>query len=85
MVRLAGRRQGEQWVLWIEDQGPGVAKGELETIFRPFTRLSAARPGGDGFGLGLAIARSMVQTQGGRVWARNGEPGLRVHIQLPAT
>ena len=34
---------------------------------------------------GLAIARSMVQTQGGRVWARNGEPGLRVHIQLPAT
>ena len=85
MVRLAGRRPGEQWVLWIEDQGPGVAKGELETIFRPFTRLSAARPGGDGFGLGLAIARSMVQTQGGRVWARNGEPGLRVHIQLPAT
>ena len=85
MVRLAGRRQGEQWVLWIEDQGPGVAEGELETIFRPFTRLSAARPGGDGFGLGLAIARSMVQTQGGRVWARNGEPGLRVHIQLPAT
>ena len=85
MVRLAGRRQGEQWVLWIEDQGPGVAKGELETIFRPFTRLSAARPGGDGFGLGLAIARSMVQTQGGRVWARNGEPGLRVPIQLPAT
>ena len=85
MVRLAGRRQGEQWVLWIEDQGPGVAKGELETIFRPFTRLSAARPGGDGFGLGLAIARSMVQTQGGRVWARNGEPGLRGHIRLPAT
>lgn len=85
MVRLTGRRQGEQWVLWIEDQGPGVAEGELETIFRPFTRLSAARPGGDGFGLGLAIARSMVQTQGGRVWARNGEPGLRVHIQLPAT
>ncbi|MFN3770124.1 MAG: histidine kinase sensor domain-containing protein [Ectopseudomonas guguanensis] len=85
VVRLAGRREGERWLLWIEDQGPGVAEGELETIFRPFTRLSAARPGGDGFGLGLAIARSMVQTQGGRVWARNGEPGLRVHIQLPAT
>ncbi|SDO45439.1 sensor histidine kinase [Ectopseudomonas guguanensis] len=85
VVCLAGRRQGEQWVLWIEDQGTGVAEGELETIFRPFTRLSAARPGGDGFGLGLAIARSMVQTQGGRVWAHNGEPGLRVHIQLPAT
>lgn len=85
VVRLAGRREGDQWLLWIEDQGTGVAEGELETIFRPFTRLSAARPGGDGFGLGLAIARSMVETQSGRVWAQNGEPGLRVHIQLPAT
>lgn len=85
VVRLAGRREGGQWLLWIEDQGTGVAEGELETIFRPFTRLSAARPGGDGFGLGLAIARSMVETQSGRVWAQNGEPGLRVHIQLPAT
>ncbi|MGK8437243.1 histidine kinase sensor domain-containing protein [Ectopseudomonas hydrolytica] len=84
-VRLGGRREAGDWLLWIEDQGPGVAESELEAIFRPFTRLSAARPGGDGFGLGLAIARSMVETQGGRVWAHNGEPGLRVHIQLPAT
>ncbi len=84
-VRLGGRREAGDWLLWIEDQGPGVAESELEAIFRPFTRLSAARPGGDGFGLGLAIARSMVETQGGRVWAHNVEPGLRVHIQLPAT
>ncbi|ATH81671.1 sensor histidine kinase [Pseudomonas sp. KHPS1] len=84
-VRLGGRREAGDWLLWIEDQGPGVAESELEAIFRPFSRLSAARPGGDGFGLGLAIARSMVETQGGRVWAHNGEPGLRVHIQLPAT
>ncbi|EJO91385.1 integral membrane sensor signal transduction histidine kinase [Ectopseudomonas mendocina DLHK] len=84
-VRLGGRREEGDWLLWIEDQGPGVAESELEAIFRPFTRLSAARPGGDGFGLGLAIARSMVETQGGRVWAHNVEPGLRVHIQLPAT
>ncbi len=84
-VRLGGRREEGDWLLWIEDQGPGVAESELEAIFRPFTRLSAARPGGDGFGLGLAIARSMVEMQSGRVWAHNGEPGLRVHIQLPAT
>ena len=46
VVRLAGRREGEQWLLWVEDQGPGVAESELKNIFRPFTRLSAARPGG---------------------------------------
>ena len=82
VVRLAGRREGGQWLLWIEDQGPGVAGDELETIFRPFTRLSAARPGGDGFGLGLAIARSMIATQGGHLWAENARPGLRLKLRL---
>ncbi|PZQ39594.1 MAG: hypothetical protein DI559_08745, partial [Ectopseudomonas oleovorans] len=46
--------------------------------------LSTARPGGDGFGLSLAIARSMIETQGGRVWAENGRHGLRVSLCMPA-
>lgn len=82
VVRLGGRREGGQWLLWIEDQGPGVADSELETIFRPFTRLSASRPGGDGFGLGLAIARSMIANQGGELWAENALPGLRLMLRL---
>ncbi|WP_256218115.1 hypothetical protein, partial [Pseudomonas sp. EGD-AK9] len=36
------------------------------------------------FGLGLSIARSAIAGQGGRIWAENGAPGLRVHFQLPA-
>lgn len=82
MVRLGGERDGEDWHLWIEDQGPGVDPAKLESIFQPFTRLNAARPGGDGFGLGLSIARSVVQLQGGEVWAQNRLPGLRVNIRL---
>jgi two-component system sensor histidine kinase PfeS len=81
-VRLSARREVDSWRLSIEDQGPGVADEALETIFRPFARLSAARPGGDGFGLGLAIASSMVRAQGGTVWAENASPGLRVSIRL---
>jgi two-component system sensor histidine kinase PfeS len=82
VVRLDGRREEGFWHLWVEDQGPGVAPEQLETIFRPFTRLSAARPGGDGFGLGLAIARSMLRLQGGEAWAENVSTGLRVHVRL---
>lgn len=81
-VCLAGRLEGQHWHLWIEDEGPGVAPDQLEMIFRPFTRLNAARPGGDGFGLGLAIARRMVQLQGGELWAENLDPGLRLHLTL---
>ena len=82
LVRLGGQRDGEDWHLWIEDQGPGVDPAKLESIFLPFTRLNAARPGGDGFGLGLSIARSVVQLQGGEVWAQNRSPGLRVNLRL---
>ncbi|MHA6197388.1 sensor histidine kinase [Pseudomonas wadenswilerensis] len=82
VVHLGGIRDGEDWHLWIEDQGPGVDPAKLESIFLPFTRLNAARPGGDGFGLGLSIARSVVQLQGGEVWAQNRSPGLRVNLRL---
>lgn len=82
IVRLGGGRDGDDWHLWIEDQGPGVSPAKLESIFQPFTRLNAARPGGDGFGLGLSIARSVVQLQGGEVWAQNVSPGLRVNLRL---
>ena len=70
------------WRLSIEDQGPGVPTEQLAAIFRPFARLSAARPGGDGFGLGLAIAKGMVEMQGGEIWAENANPGLRINIRL---
>ncbi|CAD5106405.1 HAMP domain-containing sensor histidine kinase [Zestomonas carbonaria] len=82
VVRLSGRRDGEHWHLWVEDQGPGVADDALDNIFQPFTRLNAARPGGDGFGLGLSIARSMVRLQGGELWAENRTPGLRLNLRL---
>ncbi|WP_277961107.1 sensor histidine kinase [Pseudomonas sp. RIT-To-2] len=83
-VRLGGRRETGHWHLWIDDQGPGVAEQSLEGIFEPFTRLNASRPGGDGFGLGLTIARCRVQLQGGELWAQNLNPGLRLNLRLPA-
>lgn len=82
VVRLGGQRDAAHWHLWVEDQGPGIEADDLVRIFEPFTRLNAARPGGEGFGLGLSIARSMVQLQGGELWAENRSPGLRLNVLL---
>jgi two-component system sensor histidine kinase PfeS len=84
IVRLDGRRDGDFWHLWLEDQGGGVAEGDLERIFSPFTRLDGSRPGDGGFGLGLSIARNAVQRQGGSIWAENSGAGLRLNLRLVA-
>ncbi|WP_043311446.1 sensor histidine kinase [Pseudomonas sp. ML96] len=82
MVRLSGRHKDGRWRLSIEDQGGGVPAAQLGAIFHPFTRLNASRPGGEGFGLGLAIARGAVRMQGGELWAENGAEGLRLQLSL---
>jgi two-component system sensor histidine kinase PfeS len=84
VVRLDGRRDGDFWHLWLEDQGGGVAEADLERIFSPFIRLDGSRPGNGGFGLGLSIARNAVQRQGGRLWAENTSKGLRLNMRLLA-
>ncbi|MFD2641306.1 sensor histidine kinase [Pseudomonas japonica] len=83
-IRLGGQREGEHWLIWLEDEGGGVDDAELERIFAAFTRLDGSRPGDGGFGLGLSIARNAVQRQGGRLWAQNSGRGLRLNVRLLA-
>ncbi|HLP09100.1 MAG TPA: ATP-binding protein [Opitutaceae bacterium] len=75
------------WRVLLEDEGPGVPPADLARIFDRFVQLGG-RPsgGGEGAGLGLAIARSIVALHGGRIWAENrtDRPGLRVTLELPA-
>jgi two-component system sensor histidine kinase BaeS len=72
----------------VSDSGPGVGNDELERIFDRFYRSERSRrrdePAAAGAGLGLAIARGLVQAHRGRIWA---EPsplgGVSVQIRLP--
>lgn len=68
----------------IRDQGPGVPEQDISSIFRPFFRCDFSRNRHTGgLGLGLAITRSSIEALGGKVWAENAEPGLRVTVSLP--
>ena len=68
----------------IRDYGDGVPEQEVSAIFRPFYRSDASRNRHTGgLGLGLAITRTGIQALGGKVWAENANPGLRVILSLP--
>lgn len=65
----------------VSDDGIGISKRELENIFEPFVTLRAD----SGPGLGLTIARRIVEEHNGKLWAENNEvAGITVHMQLPA-
>lgn len=85
-IEATATRQGDHLVIRISDRGPGVPAEALETIFRPFSRLDAARDRKKGgTGLGLAIVRSCVEACGGTVHAEaRAGGGLTVAVTLPA-
>ncbi len=68
----------------VLDRGPGVAEQDLKTIFEPFFRSSGTEKDVEGHGLGLAIARQVVQQHGGTIGAVNRDGGgLCVEIAVP--
>lgn len=70
-------------VFSVSDTGRGIAREELEKIFQAFTRLSSAQ-GEEGFGLGLAITRQLVELMGGRIDVRSEEGvGSVFTVEIP--
>jgi signal transduction histidine kinase len=71
----------------VEDDGPGISDARKDTMLEPFVRGDAARNMDEaaGFGLGLSIARSIVQAHGGKLSLNDRQPhGLIARIELPA-
>ena len=86
VVTLSAHKKEDRVLLAVSDEGPGVAEDDLPRIFDRFYRTDAARSqAAGGSGIGLAIVKSLVEAQGGEVWAENVRPhGLRIVIALSA-
>lgn len=85
-IELAARREGEMLVFTVSDRGPGVREEDLPTIFEPFHRARNAPPDAGRAGLGLSIARTLAELQGGSVvYAPRSGGGSVFSLRLPAT
>lgn len=80
-IRLQARRHGEQVIVSVQDEGEGIPFEQQARIFEPFVQVGRRK---GGVGLGLALAREIVQLHGGqlRVHSRPGE-GANFYFSLP--
>jgi signal transduction histidine kinase len=85
-VALALRHEGDELVLLVDDDGPGIAEADRERVFDRFTRIDEARGrASGGAGLGLAVVRRVVEHHGGTVTVADSDlGGARFVVRLPA-
>ena len=86
-IELGVQKTGDGAEFWVQDTGPGIPPEHLEHIFERFYRVDTPRTRGTGgSGLGLSIARQIVEAHGGKIEARSRpeEDGTRFSFTLPA-
>jgi K+-sensing histidine kinase KdpD len=85
MITLSLIEHGKKVTLEVEDQGPGVSRAELPRIFEKFYQSPSRSTRHQGVGLGLSIAKGLIESMGGDIAAAcaNNGTGLRVCINLP--
>ncbi len=76
MVRIRGRQEGEELMLSVKDNGPGVRTEDVQRIFTPFFTTKGP---GRGMGMGLTITWRVIQSLGGTVEVK---PGLGAEFVL---
>lgn len=81
-VTIVVEEAGGYLELSVQNEGPMIAPEERQKIFDPFVRSSSGS-GRNGNGLGLYIARRVVESHGGRIWAESDQAATTFRVQLP--
>ncbi len=84
-IRFISTRSRQMATIRIEDNGPGIPPPDRTRVFERFYQVSTARTGtAGGSGLGLSIAKHIIEAQGGTIWAEGAEPhGACIAFTIP--
>ncbi len=85
-VTVSGKALPDAVQISVEDEGPGISPEERDRIFEKYYRSEDRHNVYKGRGLGLAIARGIIEMHGGKIWAEEGNNGgARMVLSLPRT
>jgi len=83
-IRISGLARSEEVIVCVEDEGPGIATSDLPHIFDRFYRAPENSRKTKGAGLGLYLARAIIEAHNGRMWADpKVQKGARICFCLP--
>ncbi len=82
-IVIGATQRGGSVQAWVQDNGIGIAADQLTKIFQEFYQVEphTTRKFG-GLGIGLTIAKGLIETQGGRIWAESDGPGKGATIKV---
>ncbi len=84
-IEVCALDSGDEVTVVVKDDGPGIASDNLEKVFDCFAKFETAQSGSSaGVGLGLTLAKELIEMHGGRIWAEStvGE-GSTFHFVVP--
>jgi two-component system, OmpR family, sensor histidine kinase CiaH len=84
-VTIGGRKDDGHYLLWVQDEGPGIDDNDLPHIFDRLYRGDKARTGASGFGLGLSLAQAIAKANGAELQAQKlpDKKGACFLLRLP--
>ena len=82
-VSLGLKRRQNDALLWVRNTGSAISQDDIPHIFERFYRSDKARSNAGGFGLGLAIAKSISQTHRGQIFASSEKNAVTFTVKIP--
>ena len=85
-IRVGAKQQGDELIIGVEDNGIGIAGDDLGKVFGMFAQVRSAQDhAAGGLGIGLALAKGIVELHGGRIDVASAGPGngSRFTVRLP--